>query len=849
VNPSPRSTSLPSARELRLLVLKLESIVAFPALAVVLVYMSTLVDLGAREWRFLALASALYGGACVFAVEPLRRRMQAPLRRLAGVGPESPAEPEEWRAAFACVIRLPREMMRLTLACWIAAGPVICLLMSAMGFDAWLREERVFGVAMAALAGGLSTMSFSYFAIKRGLAGLRERIVAEIPDAAERRSLVAPITLTRKLQYAVAGAGVASLILTVVVAYDGARQALVEVGAGEQHRALAVLADRVAAAVDGAAAETGLWSDPRLAPQQLSLAVYSLEALPAGWEAVGRSESGTRMLGNELLSWRQLPAGRVAVASTRSQALLAGLGRLRVLLVGMLVVASALCFGLSWMVAEDVRCSVAVLREDADRIAGGDLRPGSPIAPDDELADLAGAFARMRDSLRAPVVRMSALAERLDAAVLEIETVGRGVTSSSADQGRRVREAAQLMERIGEESGGVTRLAQVLGESVEESSSSILELGATGDELSDTAGVLSERIDDVSASIEEMIRSVKQVGMTTQGLSEAASDTSSSMEEMASAMRAIDTTAAKTAVLASDVVESSESGLRKVRETIDGMQSIRDATDDAERVIRGLGERTKEIGAILDVIDDVGDETTLLALNAAIIAAQAGEHGRAFSVVADEIKELADRVLSSTKEIGELIRSVQAEAGNAVGAIEAGSKRVSVGVHLAAEAGVSLEDITRSAAESGQHIQRIVEAVREQTGAATHVAQLMDRVSAGVDEIRSAGADQDRANEFVYRSAVTMREISQQVRRTTEEQSRGFARIRENVEGVRESVEQIDGSLRQQSTACEQVTLFLEIVDENTHSNEQAVQRMDSAMEGLSREAEVLREEVGHFEV
>jgi methyl-accepting chemotaxis protein len=368
-------------------------------------------------------------------------------------------------------------------------------------------------------------------------------------------------------------------------------------------------------------------------------------------------------------------------------------------------------------------------------------------------------------------------------------------------------------------------------------------------ELSDTAGVLSERIDEVSASIEQMVRSVKQVGTTTHGLSEAASDTSSSMEEMASAMRAIDTTAARTAVLASDVVESSESGLAKVRETIHGMQSIRDATDDAEHVIRGLGERTKEIGAILDVIDDVGDETTLLALNAAIIAAQAGEHGRAFSVVADEIKELADRVLSSTKKISTLIRSVQSEADNAVGAIEAGSQRVSEGVDLAAEAGVSLEGITRAAAESGQHIQRIVEAVGEQTGAAAHVAQLMDSVGSGVDEIRSAGADQDRANEVVYRSAVTIREIAQQVRRTTEEQSRGFSRIRESVESVRESVERMDGSLRDQATACEQVTGFLEMVDENTHSNEQSVHRVESAMEGLSREAEALRAEVGHFEV
>ena len=115
------------------------------------------------------------------------------------------------------------------------------------------------------------------------------------------------------------------------------------------------------------------------------------------------------------------------------------------------------------------------------------------------------------------------------------------------------------------------------------------------------------------------------------------------------------------------------------------MEEIREATEAAERVIRGLGARTSEIGGILDVIEDVADETNLLALNAAIIAAQAGEQGKAFSVVAEEIKELADRVLASTKEIASLIGAVQLESENAIGAIEAGSGSVRDGVELAAE--------------------------------------------------------------------------------------------------------------------------------------------------------------------
>ena len=386
-----------------------------------------------------------------------------------------------------------------------------------------------------------------------------------------------------------------------------------------------------------------------------------------------------------------------------------------------------------------------------------------------------------------------------------------------------------------------------LNESVDESSSSIAELGAASRELNETASVLSSHVDEVSNSMEQMVRSVKHVSMTTEKLAGASEDTSSSMEEMASAMRVVDTSAESMANLSLDVVEKAELGQAKVCQTIEGMEAIREATDAAENVIRGLGSRTLEIGGILDVIDDVADETNLLALNAAIIAAQAGEHGRAFSVVADEIKELADRVLASTKEIGGLIRSVQEESENAIGAIEAGSESVMSGVDLSAEAGRTLEEITHASRENGMRIGEIVSSVREQTKAAGHVVGLMEKVRDSADEISAASAEQDRGNETVYRSALTMREVAQQVRRTTEEQSHGFGRIRESVEGVRSTVEHITTSLQEQAGSCSEVSGFLQQTWDETRSSQEAFDKLREAMQELLSQAGSLREDVEHF--
>jgi methyl-accepting chemotaxis protein len=382
---------------------------------------------------------------------------------------------------------------------------------------------------------------------------------------------------------------------------------------------------------------------------------------------------------------------------------------------------------------------------------------------------------------------------------------------------------------------------------MEESGSSVLELSASGEQLKQTARGLEERVTEVSGSLGQAVSSVREVGEQAETLFEVSSETSMSMEEMASSLREVDANAEEMGRLSERVVDAAEGGVSRVRRSMEGMEAIRESTETAEGVLRSLSGRATEIGAIVDVIDTVADETNLLALNAAIIAAQAGENGRAFSVVADEIKELADRVMSSTKEIGGLIRSVQTESRSAHAAIERGMGKVVEGVELSSQAGEALVAITQAARESGARTSEIVSAVREQSGAASHVVGLMERVRDGVERIRSAGREQDRGHEVVMTGTVAMREVAGQVHRTTEEQAQGARRIRDGVEQVREAVAVIHQALTEQRAACGGAAGDLRRVAERTESHQESARRMAEATRDLRAQAESLRDDVRRF--
>jgi methyl-accepting chemotaxis protein len=173
------------------------------------------------------------------------------------------------------------------------------------------------------------------------------------------------------------------------------------------------------------------------------------------------------------------------------------------------------------------------------------------------------------------------------------------------------------------------------------------------------------------------------------------------------------------------------------------MRSIAESVGGTAKKMGELGRSSDQIGVIAAVIDDIADQTNLLALNAAIEAARAGEQGRGFAVVADEVRKLAERTTTATKEIAEMIKTIQNGTGGAVKAMEAGSRQVEAGVTSTARAGESLQRIIQMSEEVGSMITHIATAATQQSGATLEINHNMEQITELVKE--SAGSAQQSA--------------------------------------------------------------------------------------------------------
>ena len=314
--------------------------------------------------------------------------------------------------------------------------------------------------------------------------------------------------------------------------------------------------------------------------------------------------------------------------------------------------------------------------------------------------------------------------------------------------------AAEILRRLGGEpldmqvaarriaSGDLTeRLAVGTGDTV----SLLATIADMQSHLRETINQSRQAAESVAAAARQLAVSSHQVAQSSSQQSEASSSMAASVEQVTVSISTVADNATSAHGIAGETGSLSAEGRTLVQDTIEGIHQIAESVTRSSEVIRTLGEQSSQISSIVNVIKEIADQTNLLALNAAIEAARAGEQGRGFAVVADEVRKLAERTTASTQEIAAMISAIQLGTQNAVQQMEEGRTQVNDGVQMAAKTGEAMARIQAGMEKVLRAVEEISGALREQSAASTQMAQDTEKIAQMTEENNNAVTEVSRS--------------------------------------------------------------------------------------------------------
>jgi twitching motility protein PilJ len=367
-----------------------------------------------------------------------------------------------------------------------------------------------------------------------------------------------------------------------------------------------------------------------------------------------------------------------------------------------IAVCASVGFFFIMLVVRALSAQVENLQTVFQRIEAGDYSARAKMLGDDELGEVAESLNAMLDKTSALVQSRDEKAE-IQRSIMKLLDEVSGV--ADGDLTKEAEVSADMTGAIADSFNFmIDHLRRIIGnvqKATNQVTAAATKISSSAEELVDGSEVQTEQIVNTSAAIDEIAASIQQVS---------------------------DNAASSTAV-AQQALSTAKQGNQAVRNTIEGMNKIREQAQETAKRIKRLGETSQEIGQIVQLIDDIADRTSILALNASIQAAAAGDAGRGFAVVAEEVERLAVRSTEATKKIAALVKAIQGETNEAVGAMEKNIQEVVSGSKIANQAGQSLNEIEGVSMKLAEIIQSISQASKQQARSSEALARSMGSIS------------------------------------------------------------------------------------------------------------------------
>jgi methyl-accepting chemotaxis protein len=523
--------------------------------------------------------------------------------------------------------------------------------------------------------------------------------------------------------------------------------------------------------------------------------------------------------------------------------------RTRLLALGFLVAAGGVftCFVLlNALVLRPVRDLIRATRQIVE---DGDLTHDVEARSQDELGELARTFTSMIRNLRDILFTVARLVDGVAEVSRTLAATGAMVSTGSATVLSRVAETSLSMGETFESLRGVQQSVAQLHEGAEKASTTIVQISAANEDVAGNVEAMAESVERVGASVDHMATSMQDIAKDIDRLKESVDSTGSAVGELDASIGEIERNADQTAKLSDLVSADARAGCDALERTLSGLGRIQSSSAATLATLEGLGSRMVDIGGVVDVIGAVAEQTNLLALNASIIAAQVGAPGAGFAIVADNVKELAQRTAASTVEIAELVHDVQALSRKAIDAMMQGTRNVDEGVRLGDETATALRKILDTATKSTAMAQSIARATVEQTKGTRDINGSVQHIAAAVDRIAQASGDKAGRSQEIMRSAGTMRTLTQKVRRSSHEQAEGSRQAIRSIDQINDMASRVNVAQKQQTERTAPVLRALETIRGAAEGQNRSMAELEKAIGALTRQSEVLRAEVSRFQL
>ncbi len=491
-------------------------------------------------------------------------------------------------------------------------------------------------------------------------------------------------------------------------------------------------------------------------------------------------------------------------------------------MIGMGVFMALLALVALYFVARSITAPIQKVTQAARLLATGDLDNHTNIHQQDEVGQLAQAFAILRESLRAKVTVAEAIA--VGDLTVDVE-----ITSDKDRLGQALAEMTiNLRGQIGELTANAVRLKAASGQLAQ----AAMQAGQATNQISTTIQDVTRGATQQSASINRTAEAVDAMSAAIDGLANGANAQSQAVDrvagiadQVASTFQQVSANASMVTQESSRAADNARSGTRTVEATISKMGNISQQVHLTAETVQELGRRSAEISVIVEAIEDIASQTNLLALNAAIEAARAGEHGKGFAVVADEVRKLAERAAGSTRQISGIIHAIQDTVQQAVSAMSQSEAEVENGVEMVNQAGDALGEILSSVESAFKRASQTVQSASRMSSIATDLVDATRQVNEVVKE-NLAATDRMSGNVGEVSGAV------ENIASVSEENSAAMEEVSASTEEMTAQVQEVSASAQMLSEMAD----VLERVVEGFRLPDKGQNGSDAAASGAALE-------------